>query len=316
MSGSETIHMSVGSGSALVQLAESASCAMRGLEAVAADIAATNIPVLILGESGTGKQVLARHVHEASARRQMPMLQIASGALTADRMPSQLHPNGHAAIGTVVFDEIGDLDRECQRKLLHIMPDGEEGVSKERLSARLISTSCQDLEQEVRAGRFRNDLYHRLNGFCIRIPPLRERREDIPLLFKFFLSKHSARFGKPHADVSPNGMLRLAEHSWPGNLRELENVAVKVLALGNEEIALAGLSIPSVSSEEKNSAGSRRSLKAAARAASRQAERELILKALSRTQWNRKRAAQELEISYKSLLYKLKQIGLPHSESD
>lgn len=289
---------------------------MRSIEAVAADIASTNIPILILGESGTGKQALARHIHGASSRPQMHMLQIACGALTADGMPSQLHLNGHESIGTVVFDEIGELDRDCQRKLLHMLPESDDCTFSERLSARLISTSCQTLEHEVRAGRFRNDLYHRLNGLCIRIPPLRERREDIPLLFKFFLSKHSTRLRKPYTDISSNGMSRLMEHSWPGNVRELENVAVKIVALGNEDIALADLSVLTVSSEDKNPAGSRRSLKAAARAASRQTERELILKALSRTQWNRKRAAQELEISYKSLLYKLKQIGLPHSESD
>lgn len=291
---------------------------MRGLEAVVSDVAATNIPILVQGESGSGKQVLARRVHEASQRRQMPLIQIACGALTADRIMSQLRlkERDTAEIGTIVLDEVSELDRECQRKLLRRLPDGEDFSFTERLSARIISTTSQNLEHEVHAGRFRNDLYHRLNGVCIRIPPLRERREDIPLLFNFFLSKHSTRMGKPRSDVSSSAMSRLLQHSWSGNVRELENVAVKFLAVGDEDIALADLSTAAPTTQDGQPTGFGRSLKAVARAASREAERELILKALSRTQWNRKKAAQELEISYKSLLYKLKQIDWPHSQSE
>lgn len=256
---------------------------MRRLEAIVTDVAATNIPILILGESGTGKQILARHIHEMSLRREMPILQIACAALTADRTTKQLRLNSDApsSIGTMVLDEVSEFDRDSQRKLLHMLPDGEN--FSERLSARIISTSSQNLEHEVRAGRFRNDLYHRLNGFCIRIPPLRERREDIPLLFNFFLSKHSTRMGKLCTDVSSSGMTRLVQHSWSGNVRELENVAIKVLALGDEAVALADLSMRTAATQD-GLPGPGRSLKAAARAASREAERELILKALARTQ--------------------------------
>lgn len=293
----------------------SASRAMRMVEAIAAEIAATNIPVLIVGESGTGKQALARYIHEMSLQHANPLVQIACGVLSPETVASAI-PTGHnaSAVGTVIFDEVSDLDRESQRRLLHVLPDGDE-ASENRLSARIISTSSQDLEREVRAGRFRNDLYHRLNGVCLTIPPLRERREDVRPLLDLFLAKHAVRLGRPPVDISEAAIARLLDHAWTGNVRELENVAMKILAVGNEEIALSGLSRSS-SERQPDPHVPSSSLKVASRAASRQAERELILKALSRTQWNRKRAAQELQISYKSLLYKLKQIGVPESESE
>jgi DNA-binding NtrC family response regulator len=292
------------------------SCSMRALESVIATVSATDDPILLVGESGVGKQVFARRIHDAS-RRNCPLLQISCGAISADVMANPLFARGNKGvpIGTVIFDEIGELDRDCQRKLLHIIPDEQGPIGQERLSARIVSTSSQNIEEEVRTGRFRNDLYHRLNGVGLRIPPLRERREDILVLFDFFLSKHAVRLAKPHAALSTSGTERLLEYSWPGNVRELENLAIKTIAVGNEDLALSDLARPS-SARQNPQVAAERSLKAAARAASRSAERELILSALSRTQWNRKRAARELQISYKSLLYKLKQIGLPNSGSD
>lgn len=290
---------------------------MQTLESVVGNVAATDVPVMLIGESGVGKQVLARRIHEVSSRRDSRLLQIACGAVGAEELANHLLGSGGKGvpIGTVIFDEIAELNRECQRRLLHIIPDDTPDAAHVRLPARIVSTSSQNVEEEVRAGRFRNDLYHRLNGVCLRIPPLRERREDILLLFDFFLSKHAGRFGKPHPALSTSGTARLLQHSWLGNLRELENLAIKTLAVGDEELALSDLTRPPIARQDPQLATDR-SLKAAARTASRNAERELILNALSRTQWNRKRAARELQISYKSLLYKLKQIGLPKSESD
>ena len=295
----------------------SASRAMATLQGVATEIAATSIPVLITGESGTGKQVLARQIHEASARRGSAMLRVVCGTVSADSLPSQLRLADRKApfAGTVVFDEINDLDRECQRRLLHALPDGDDGAQRELLSARIISTTNQNLEDEVHAGRFRGDLFFRINGVCLRIPALRDRREDIPLLIEHFAAKHAPHFERARPSLSPAAVSRLAEHHWPGNVRELENVVMKILAIGDEEIALADFSAPIYATAPRRTANGH-SLKAAARAASREAERELILKALERTRWNRKRAAQELQVSYKSLLYKLKQIGLPTRESE
>jgi DNA-binding NtrC family response regulator len=296
----------------------SASRAMKIVESVASEIAATSMPVMIVGESGSGKQVLARWIHEESSCGERSMVRVVCGTATPEGMAVQLRLNERKAhpMGTVIFDEVGDLDRECQRRLLHALPDGDSAPSPQVLAARVISTTSHELEEEVRGGRFRNDLYYRLNGVCLRIPPLRERREDIAPLTELFLAKHAARFGRTTPSLSAAGMARLVEHSWSGNIRELENVVMKILALADEETALADLSNDSRASHTPRSEGDRHSLKAAARAASRVAEREMILKALARTRWNRKRAAQELQISYKSLLYKLKQIGLPNSESE
>jgi DNA-binding NtrC family response regulator len=158
-------------------------------------------------------------------------------------------------------------------------------------------------------------LYYRINGVCLRLPPLRHRREDVPVLVDYFLSKHAAAFGRPKPVISPAGFSALTDYHWPGNVRELENVVRKLVALGDERAALEDLRLAAQHNGGNGGAaaasnGDSLSLKDAARAASRQAERELILKVLGRTRWNRKRAAQELQISYKALLYKLKQIGL------
>jgi two-component system response regulator AtoC len=314
---SQTIHTSPPPNATPGYFVGSASRTMATLEGVAAEIAGTNIPVLIAGESGTGKQVLARRIHEFSARQASAMFRVVCGTLTAETLGSQLRlaERKLPVAGTVIFDEIGDLERECQRKLLHALPDGEHSSPRELLCARIISTTTQNLEDEVRAGRFRGDLYYRINGVCLKIPPLRDRREDIPLLIDYFTAKHAPRFGRSQPFLSSATISRLADHDWPGNVRELENVVMKILAIGNEEVALADFSAPPDMRAPHRTANGH-SLKAAARAASREAERELILKALERTRWNRKRAAQELQVSYKSLLYKLKQIGLPTPEGE
>lgn len=306
---SATDHWIRGTDSTSCCFMASASDAMKTLESVAREIAATNIPVLITGESGTGKQSLARRIHEMSLRREDGLLWIVCGMATPETLVSELRlaKGKPQTAGTVILDGIDELDRECQRKLLHSLPESESRLSKDVLAARLISTAAQNLEQQVRSGSFRSDLYYRVNGFSLRIPPLRERREDIPLLLDFFFAKHESRFERPRPSLSQTTIARLKEHEWSGNVRELENLVMKILAIGDEEIALADLSAlpPPVNTATVHS------LKAAARSASREAERELILRALERTRWNRKRAAQELQVSYKSLLYKIKQIGLP-----
>ena len=156
---------------------------------------------------------------------------------------------------------------------------------------------------------FRSELYYRINGVCLRVPPLRERQSDIPELVEFFLTKYAAQLGRPRPNVTGATLQNFLNHPWPGNVRELENVVKRIVALGDEHFAFAEpVDAPPTPATTPNARV--HSLKAAARAASREAERELILQTLTRTRWNRKRAAQELQISYKSLLYKLKQIGL------
>jgi two-component system response regulator AtoC len=300
------------------------SPAMRTLESVIAEIASTNIPVLLIGECGTGKQMFAQRVHQLSRRNGEPLVRIACAAMNFGNFAKELGLNsdgdGEAqkkAGRTIFFDEIGELDAACQRQLLYALPDGNEETRRGFVNARVISATNRNLDEEMRAGRFRSELYYRINGVCLRLPPLRERKEDIPLLVEFLLTKHAAQLSRPRPMLGPRTLRALMDHSWPGNIRELENVVKKIVALGDEQLALSELDgAPRDTSAAKTPEVRGRSLKAAARAASREAERDLILKALERTRWNRKRAAQELQISYKSLLYKLKQIGLQDTEAN
>ena len=289
------------------------SPAVRTLETVVAEIAPTNIPVLLIGESGTGKEIFARRIHQLSRRCNEPLLKVSCAALNAANFAGILGSNGTAAgngAGTIFLDEIGELDAVCQLNLLYALPEADRAYAPGSWSARIVSTTSEYLEDEIRAGRFRSQLYYRINGVCLRLPPLRERTEDIPLLVEFLLTKHAEHLERPRPSISPRAMRHLLDRSWPGNIRELENVVMKIVALGDEDRAFAESKAPTPAPRVSESLQGRGySLRAASRAASREAERELILKALARTRWNRRRAAQELQISYKSLLYKLKQIG-------
>jgi two-component system response regulator AtoC len=176
------------------------------------------------------------------------------------------------------------------------------------MQARLICGTVRDLEAEVRSGRFREDLYYRINGVCLRLPPLRQRKEDIADLMNHFLAKYAEDFHRPIPVLSADTRQLFHDYAWPGNIRELEDAAKAIVALGDEAVAMGGLRAMLMKSE-RTVGEERISLKQAARAASREAEKELILKVLTRTRWNRRRAAQQLQISYKALLYKLKQIA-------
>jgi two-component system response regulator AtoC len=219
-------------------------------------------------------------------------------------------------IGTVFFDEISELDASFQRRVLQLIPDGNGLGDASPFATRIICCTARDLESEVRGGRFRGELYYRLNGVCLRLPPLRRLKEDIPALAQFFVTKYTRLFHRAETPLSEKTIGKLIAHAWPGNVRELENVIKKIVALEDEEIATCDLSDRPFTSESTTRVSVACSLKAAARAASQQAERELILQALTRTHWNRKKAAEALQISYKALLYKLKQIELPDSEEE
>ncbi len=294
--------------------------ATRELERIITEIAPTEIPVLLVGESGSGKEVAALRIHQLSRRSHEQFLKLSCATLAAEALeqPLRVSEKGNgiqvlARAGTIFLDEICDLDPAIQPKVLHVLPDGDAVPDGHCLRARLISASGRNLEEEIRAGRFREELYYRLNGVCLRLPPLRQRKEDIPALVDFFLAKYSTLFGRSKPTFSSETLDRLIGYSWPGNIRQLENAVKKVVAVGDERLALGDLETFGSSAKPPNDVVANFSLKQAARAASRQAERELILKTLERTRWNRKRAAKELQISYKALLYKLKQIGLEDS---
>jgi len=285
---------------------------MRALQSTVSNIAPTDIPILLVGESGTGKDVVALEIHRLSGRGHERFLKVSCAAVTAESLGGWMvgSENGNSQGGTVFLDEIGELDLACQPKLVHALPDGNHVPQGFCLRARVISATRHNLEEEMRQGRFREELFYRINGVCLRLPPLRERKEDIAGLVDFFLTKYAALFGRPKPALAPESVRRLTDYCWPGNVRELENAVRKIVALGDERAVAAGWGGSVRDAAPAKTAAEAGSLKQVARAASRQAERELILEVLGRTHWNRKRAAQELQISYKALLYKLKQMGL------
>ncbi len=288
------------------------------LDFMARNVSRTDIPVLILGEGNTGKDAYARLIHKLSPQGALPLWKINCSALSSADLLIHLQDASLAfankeVAGTIYLDNIQDLDLDCQRLLLSRIPDGASEGPTHELRARLISSGMPNLEADVEAGRFRRELFFRLNGACLRLPPLRERKEDIPALLDHFLNKHSRLLGKKVSPLSNKALQTLKAYHWPGNIRELENLARKVVVFGDVQMALNDLqtarmtTAPSVNARPS-------SLKVASRAARMQAERELIMQALERTRWNRKRAARELQISYKSLLYKIKQIGAINRE--
>jgi two-component system response regulator AtoC len=301
---------------------EGLSPSMRAVGAVIRELAQSEVPVLLLAEKGAGKHATARWIHEMSRRSSQPFRGLVCSTLKAGDLglageTGGIQPDWFKE-GTIFLDEIADLSLEGQARIMEVLPRAESARSENpgngnhdlipAETARLICGSARDLELEVKAGRLREDLYYRISGVCLRLPPLRQRREDIPLLVEHFLAKYARDFRRPVPRLSAEAQRLFRDYSWPGNVRELENAAKAVVALGDEDIAMGGLRAL-LSRTDSNGNGTKVSLKQVARAASRLAERELILRVLTRTRWNRRRAAQELQISYKALLYKMKQIG-------
>jgi two-component system, NtrC family, response regulator AtoC len=289
---------------------ESMSPSMRGLTAVMLEVAQSDAPMLLLAEPGAGKKAVARRIHDLSRRTEYPFRILSSSEL----MSGNCADDELRGAGTVFLEELAELGKDGQSWLLQNLATGNATPDRKPGSLRLICGSARDLETEVKAGRFREDLYYRLSGVCLRIPPLRQRREDIPHLVSHFLRKYGGEFQRPVPDLSAETHRLFQEYSWPGNVRELENAAKAIVALGDESVAMGGLRAM-LSRQDHAGNGGAISLKQASRAASRAKEREIILRALTRTRWNRRRAAQELQISYKALLYKLKQMGCSEYET-
>lgn len=289
---------------------EGVSPSMRSVEAVMREVAQSEVPVLLLAEPGAGKKATARRVHDLSRRGGHSFRVISCAAL--DKSTDLAGPAGWADHGTVFLEEVAELSLEGQAWLIRALTRANDGSAQGQ--ARLICGSARDLEAEVGTGNLREDLYYRICGVCLRIPPLRQRREDIPILMEHFLRKYGRDFQRAAPVLSAETQRLFQEYSWPRNVRELENAAKAIVALGDETVAMDGLRAMLLR-QDLGGNGNRVSLKQASRAASREAEKEIILRALTRTRWNRRRAAQELQISYKALLYKLKQMGCSEYEA-
>jgi two-component system response regulator AtoC len=290
----------------VTKFVEGASVSMRPVEAVIRELAQSDVPVLLLAERGAGKHATAQRIHDLSRRSAQPFRRLLCSTLKPEDLEKFSGQNDQSA-GTIFLEELGDLNADCQAHVQTILSQ-RAGNHNESAKARFICGSARDLELEVKARRLREDLYYRISGVCLRLPPLRQRKEDIPILTEEFLAKYAQEFRRPIPALSKETRRLFQDYSWPGNLHELEAAARILVALGDEHLAMGGLrALLQKAPSARN--GRRMSLKAAAKAASHEAEKELILRVLTRTRWNRRRAAEELQISYKALLYKLKQIG-------
>jgi two-component system, NtrC family, response regulator AtoC len=291
-----------------MEFVESVSPSMRSVEAVMLEVAQSEVPVLLLAEDGAGKKATACRIHELSRRRGQCFR-----LFSCSDFEHVVGGDVFLGEGTVFLAELAELNAQGQAGLLHWLTGADlaggktNGRGTPRV-ARLICGSARDLEAEVKKGNLREDLYYRISGVCLRLPPLRQRREDIPILMGHFLQKFGRDFQHTVPALSAATLRLFEEYSWPGNVQELENAAKAIVALGDETVAMGGLRAMLRRTDAADN-GVRVSLKQASRAASREMEKELILRALTRTRWNRRRAAQDLQISYKALLYKLKQMG-------
>jgi two-component system, NtrC family, response regulator AtoC len=290
--------------------------AILAVNSIVGEISRTEIPVLLQGESGTGKEVYGRLIHQLSAMRDLPLVKLSCTVLEPGDLLSRVKTslgkwNGEplGSSGTLFLDGIDELGLDCQRVLLAILQE-QEMTSGGHMGFRLISTTTRNVDREIALGRFRRELYFRINGVSIKLPPLRERKEDIAALAEYFLEKHAVEAGKPTPELSQEEVELLLTHDWPGNIRELGNLARKMVALGQARVAMSELKRVAPTHGKTVELGRNESLKVVAKEAARVAERDLILRALERTHWNRKQAARELQVSYKALLYKIKQMDV------
>src|SRR5277367_4903379 len=323
-----------------------ASPAMRKIRSQAALVANVDIPVLMLGESGTGKEVVARLIHKLSPRAHRTFLKVNCAAVPGDLLESELFGHEAGAFtgathakpgkfelcnkGTILLDEIGEMPPLLQAKLLHVLQDqtfsrlGSRTLVK--VDVRILAATNINIPEALATKRLREDLYYRLNAFTMSLPPLRERKEEIPILLKHFMSRMSESYARSPLPLSPPLMEACLRHTWPGNLRELSNFIKRYLVLGDETLAASelqprsdgggGLQVDaSVSRSAVAAADPSGGLKSLSRNAKDEAEAEAISRALEETNWNRKQAAALLKISYKALLYKIRQYGIAQSRS-
>ena len=303
---------------------------MREIRSIIESIADTDTTVLIRGESGVGKDLIARAVHAASTRREGPFVKINCAAIPQGLLESELfgHEKGaftgahrrkpgqfeYANKGTIYLDEIAELPLALQAKLLHVLQDfrfsrvGGHGMID--VDTRVIAATNRNLEDAMKRGEFREDLYYRLNVVEIRVPPLRERRDEIPMLAVWFLAKFNSQYGR-QKQLLPETLARLREYPWSGNVRELENAIRRLVVLSDGEQAIEALvARRSTGPGEASRPMIAESLREIARRGAREAERKALAEVLERVNWNRAEASRILKVSYKTLLNKICECGL------
>jgi two-component system, NtrC family, response regulator AtoC len=305
---------------------------MREVEAQAMLVARSDIPVLILGESGTGKEIVAMFTHQMSRRSGKMFLKVNCAAMPADLLESELFGYEQGAFtgatkskpgkfetcdgGTIFLDEIGEMPPALQAKLLHVLQDGTfsrlGSRGPTRTDVRVIAATNVNMKDAMAKKTFREDLYYRLNGLSLVLPPLRERLDEIPAMAAYFMRKGARKYDLQPLPISPALLECLAQYHWPGNLRELENIINRFLILQDEKAVIAELdqarSVPA--GAEKQDHVEAGGLKKLVRGLKGEAESSVIAGVLEETGWNRKAAANDLQISYKALLYKIKQYDL------
>ncbi|MFH1680768.1 MAG: sigma-54 dependent transcriptional regulator [Candidatus Eisenbacteria bacterium] len=307
--------------------------AIRRVLRLAEKVAPSDAAVLLLGESGTGKELFARMIHTLSPRGGHPLVAVNCAAIPRELVEAELFGSEKGAYtgadrlrvgkfeladgGTIFFDEIGELSLPLQSKLLRVL----EGKTVERIGGsrairadvRLITATNRVLEEEVREGRFREDLFYRLNVFPIQVPPLRERREDVPLLAGHFLARFAGEMKRDRIRLSPEALGALESYDWPGNVRELGNVLERAMILAEGDTIPAELVVPrpsSPGSDERRTALAAGDLHAAVRETVRRVEADLIGRVLRDCGGNKSEAARRMRISYRSLWSKVKEYGL------
>jgi two-component system, NtrC family, response regulator AtoC len=319
----------------------SSSREMRAIRSRISLVSKVDMPVLLLGESGVGKEVLARLIHKMSARSDRPFLKINCAAIPHDLLESELFGYEAGAFtgatktkpgkfedcdqGTILLDEIGEMSAPLQAKLLHVLQDGQfsrlGGRATIKADFRVLAATNIHIEKAMSAKTFREDLYYRLSAFTIEIPPLRERREEIPALLQHFLDRFSKKYSQPPPVCSSRLITACVAYHWPGNLRELENFANRYIVLRDESLVIAELkkkTRPEAAALDLDftAFGPGAGLKSLVNRLKQTAEPKVIEEVLVATRWNCKLAASQLKISYKALLYKMKQYNISPGTSD
>ncbi len=299
-------------------------------------VASANVPVLIQGESGTGKDIIARMIHARSPWRTGPFVKVNCPAIPGTLLESELFGYEKGAFtgaygskpgrvelahrGSLFLDEISELDLALQSKLLQLLQDGQfcriGAQEDKKVEVRVVCATNRRLEEEIETGTFRQDLFYRINVVNLHLPPLRERRGDIQDLATYFLEYYNRKYNCRARALSSDLMSALQKYHWPGNIRELENLIKRYVILGNEEVISSDLVVreqeffnPDINLDGPIS------LKKLTRQATRELERKVILKVLQAHHWNRKQTARALSISYRALLYKIREAGLPANRS-